>query len=210
MSRPTIDAARREGTGKGPNRRLRAEGKIPGVLYGNGNEPMALALDPRHVVAVLSGPYGRNSVVDLQVDGGSRMAIVKDYQVHPWKRKLMHVDFLEITESTPLTLSIPFRTRGDEVVQKRGARIDRHRDQLKVRCVAANIPTVIEYDMTTIEGEYAEISVSEVPMPEGVEPLFRKDFKLIRMKVAAAKDLAEDAEEGEASGDAEATEETSE
>lgn len=202
MSRPTIDATRREGIGKGPNRRLRAAGQVPGVIYGNGIEPTPLALEPRQVVSVLDGPLGRNSVVDLSVDGATRMAIVKDYQVHPWKRKLLHVDLMEITDKTPLTLTVPFKRTGLAPAEKLGARVEIHRDYVTVRCIASTIPAAVEYDMALIEGDYAEVSISEVPMPEGVEALYRKDYKLLRLRIPSAAELAAElaAEEAEAGG----------
>ena len=217
MSRPTIDATRRESIGKGPNRRLRAAGQVPGVVYGNGQEPTPLALQPKAVVAVLDGPFGRNSVVDLNVDGSARMAIVKDYQVHPWKRKLLHVDFMEITDSTKLTISVPFTRVGQAPAEKIGARVEQHRDYVKVRCIAAHIPAAIEYDMSDLVGDYAEVSISEVPLPEGVEALYRKDFQLFRMRVPSAAELAaetaeeeEETEEGAEEGAGATTDEASE
>jgi large subunit ribosomal protein L25 len=181
------------------------------VLYGNGNAPTTLALQPRQVVAVLEGPYGRNSVVDLDIEGTNRMAIVKDYQVHPWKRKLLHIDFMEITDSTSLTLTVPFRTVGHAAAEQIGARIEKHRDAVNVRCMAANIPAAIEYDMAQIEGEYAEISISDVPMPDGVEALYRKEFKVLRLRVPSAAELAaEEAAEAAELGAAEETEEGAE
>jgi large subunit ribosomal protein L25 len=204
MSLPTLNATVRSETGKGPNRRLRAAGEVPGVIYGNGNEPVALALDPKAVVKLLDSPLGRNSVAQISVDGAERMAIVKDYQVHPWKRKLIHIDFMEITDETVLTLHIPFKLVGQSPMEKLGAKVEQHRDVLKVRCKAADIPSAIEFDMTPITGEFAEVMLSEVTMPENVEALFRKDFKLIRMKISAAPPE----EEGE--GEAEETKESSE
>jgi large subunit ribosomal protein L25 len=178
---------------------------VPGVIYGNGNEPTTLTLQPRQMVSVLDGPLGRNSIVDLNVDGATRMAIVKDYQVHPWKRKLLHVDLLEITEKTPLTLTVPFKRTGLAPAEKVGARVEIHRDFVTIRCIASTIPAAVEYDMALIEGEYAEVSISEVPMPEGVEALYRKDYKLLRLRIPSAAELAAElaAEEAEAGGPAE-------
>ena len=202
MSRPSIDASVREGLGKGPNRRLRAAGQVPGVLYGNGNEPTALSFQPKEVVKLLEGPLGRNTVANVTIDGASRLAIIKDYQVHPWKRKLLHVDFMEITESTPLTLKVPFKRVGHSPAEKLGAKVEQHRDIVKIRCTAANIPAAVEFDMTTLVGDFAEVSISDVTLPEGVEAVFRKEYKLLRMKVpsAAALAAAEEDEAGEAAG----------
>ena len=201
MSLPTLTATKRTETGKGPNRRLRAAGEVPGIIYGNGNEPMALSFDPKAVVKLLEGPLGRNSVAQISVDGSDRMAIVKDLQVHPWKRKLVHIDFMEIPEATQLTLKVPFQRVGQSPMEKLGAKVEQHRDYLKVRCKASNIPSAIEFDMTPVTGEFAEIMVSEVTMPDGVEALYRKDFKIIRMKVSTAPAEEEGEESGEESSE---------
>lgn len=187
----TLSASLRNQTGKGPNRRLRTEGRVPGILYGNGNDPTPLSFDPKEVVKLLEGPLGRNSVTQIDIDGAQRMAIVKDLQVHPWKRKLLHVDFMEITPETKLVLKVPFRRVGNSPMEKLGAKVEQHRDAMRIRCVAANIPAAIEFDMTTLTDEFAEVMASDLTMPEGVEPMYRKDFKLIRMKVSARGDVAE-------------------
>jgi large subunit ribosomal protein L25 len=194
MSLPTLNATVRTETGKGPNRRLRATGQVPGVIYGNGNEPLGLALNPKDVVQLLDGPLGRNAIAQISIDGAERMAIVKGIQVHPWKRKLIHIDFMEITDTTMLTLKVPFTRIGQSPMEKLGAKIEQHRDVLPVRCLPANIPGAIVFDMTPITGDFVEIMASEVTMPEGVEPLYPKDFKLIRMKLSAAPLEDEDEE----------------
>lgn len=198
MSANTISASLREHTGKGANRRLRAAGQVPGVLYGNGNEPTTLSFDPREVVKLLEGPLGHNAVTTINVDGNERLAIVKDIQVHPWKRKLLHIDFMEITPTTKLTLKVPFVRTGQSPMEKLGAKVEQHRDAMRIRCVAANIPAAIEFDMTTLMGEFVEVMASDLTLPEGVEAMYRKDFKLIRMKVSNRPEAGEGGEEGDA------------
>ncbi len=203
MSRPTIEATRRDGVGKGHNRRLRASGRVPAIVYGNGQSPSPLSVDPRSVVELLNGPMGRNSVVNLQLDGESRLAMIKDYQVHPWKRKLLHVDFWEVTPETSFVIDVPFKTVGTAAAEQLGARVFLHRDTLPLRCTIDSIPEYIAYDMSDVEGEYAEVSVSEVTAPEGTELVFRKNFSVLRLKVVLLieeeeKELeGEEAEEGQ-------------
>jgi large subunit ribosomal protein L25 len=108
---------------------------------------------------------------------------------------------MEITEATQLTLKVPFQRVGQSPMEKLGAKVEQHRDYLKVRCKASNIPSAIEFDMTPVTGEFAEIMVSEVTMPDGVEALYRKDFKIIRMKVSTAPAEEEGEESGEESSE---------
>ena len=197
MSQITLNAVVRSGSGKKANQGLREQGLIPGVCYGNGKDPINVAVPVRPVVELLNGPYGKNSVLNLQVEGEgeTRLVIIKDYQVHPWKRKLTHVDLWEIAADRQMIISVPFRRVNAAPAEKRGAKVQVHRDYLKVRCTAANVPAAVEFDMSTLEGDFAEVHVSQVPMPEGTEAVYRHDFKLIRLKLST--NIAVDDEDGE-------------
>ena len=187
MSHITLNAVLRAKSGKKANQGLRDQGLVPGVCYGNGKDPVNVAVPVRPVVELLNGPYGKNSVLNLQVEGetGTRLVIIKDYQVHPWKRKLTHVDLWEIAPERKIVLSVPFRRVNVAPAEKRGAKVQVHRDYVKVRCTAANVPKAIEFDMSTLEGDFVEVHISEVPMPEGAEVIYRQDYKVLRLKLSA-------------------------
>ena len=206
MERPTLNVSVRENTGKGHNRRLRASGEIPGVLYGQGKTPVSFSVGPKPVVAMLNGDFGKNTVMNVAIEGQSetRLAIVKDFQIHPWKRTLVHLDLWEIAESTPLSIEVPFKKVGISAVEQAGQKVRITRSTVKVRCTAADIPVAIEYDMTTLPADAAGLRISSVPMPEGVEALYKHDYNLLRFKKArgAAADLGEGAEGAEGSEDA--------
>jgi len=202
MERPTLNVSVRENTGKGFNRRLRAEGEIPGVLYGQGKTPVSFSVGPKPIVAMLNGDFAKNTVMNVAIEGEStpRTAIIKDYQVHAWKRTLVHIDLWEINEDTKLSIEIPFKKIGVSAVEESGQNVRITRSTIKVRCTAANIPMAIEYDMTTLPADAVGLRISSVPMPEGVEALFKHDYNLLRFK--KARDAAElDEEEGEESGE---------
>jgi large subunit ribosomal protein L25 len=220
MDRPTLSASLRENTGKGYNRRLRAAGEIPGVVYGLGKDPVSLSVPPKPLVKMLNGDYGKNTVLNLDIEGeGSpRMVIIKDFQLHSWKRTLTHIDLWEISEDTTLHLQVPFNKVGTIGVEREGLEAWVTRSSLKIRCTASNIPASIDYDMVNLAADATGLRISELPMPEGVEAMFKHDYNLLRVKKArklmaelelaaeeaeAAAEAAESAEgaEGEASGD---------
>ncbi len=92
METTTLQAEVRAGRGKGPARRLRAQGKLPGVFYGPGLEPTPLTLSPKELEKALRGKRGRNVVFKLTIDGKDELAMVRDVAIDPVTQRLLHVD----------------------------------------------------------------------------------------------------------------------
>ena len=202
MARATLNADSRTETGKGVSRRLRSAGRVPAVLYGKGTDPKALSVAPKDVLKILESERGRNTPIDLQVEGekGTHLTIIKELQVHPWKRTLKHVDFWEISEDGQITVAVPLRRVGRSELEKLGGRVQMVRKTMKVRCTPANIPATIDFDMTQLP-ENNLVMASQMNMPEGVTPVFKNDFKVLHVKVPKtvknAEAEAEAAEEGD-------------
>jgi large subunit ribosomal protein L25 len=193
MTRQTLTVSPRTETGKGPNRRLRSAGTVPAVVYTKGKSPVSVQADPKAVVAVLNGPYGKNAAVNLKVEGeaDSRLALIQNYTVHPFKRTLEHIDFWEITPETVLTISVPFAGDGKSEAEKQGGRVRFTRDDILVRCKPAHVPTKITFYMAALSAADHNITVSQIPMPEGVTAHFKHDYSLIQVflpKVVAVAD----------------------
>ncbi len=195
MSRSNLSVTKRTETGNGPNRRLRAAGTVPAVVYSKGKQPIAVAADPKAVVAHLKGPLGRNGAIDLAVEGEAapRLAIIQEYTVHPWKRSLEHVDFWEITPDTILTVTVPFGPVGKSEAEKVGGRVRFTRDDLTIRAKAADVPAKIAFDMAALPAGDHNITVSKIPMPPGVTAHFKHDFSVIQVFMAKIVDAAEEA-----------------
>jgi len=188
----------RSEAGKGISHRLRAEGKIPAVVYGKGQKPVAVVANPKQLVAILNGKLGRNTPIDLTIEGeqGSHLAIIKDYQVHAIKRRLTHVDFWRVEPDQKLVLTVPFKRAGKSVAEKQGGKVRVTRDDINVSCVADKAPAVVEFDMASIALGDANIHVSEVPLPEGVEAVYKHDYSLVQVLMPRAS--AADEEEAKA------------
>ncbi|PKN57334.1 MAG: 50S ribosomal protein L25 [Deltaproteobacteria bacterium HGW-Deltaproteobacteria-14] len=192
MARSTVTVSPRSEAGKGNSHRLRADGKIPAVVYGKGLEPVAVTADPKQLAAILNGELGRNTPLDLQVEGegASRLAVIKDYQVHPVKRRLTHVDFWQVNADQKLTMTVPFRRAGRSAAEKQGGKVRVTRDDMQVSCVADKAPAIVEFDMATLPVADANITVSMVPLPAGVEAVYKHDFSLIQVtmpRISAAE-----------------------
>lgn len=206
MARSNVTVSPRSEAGKGVSHRLRADGRIPAVVYGSGLEPVPVTADPKQLAALLNSDLGRNTPINLQVEGEAtpRLAIVRDYQVHPFKRRLLHVDFWQVAEDQKLVVTVPFRRAGRSDAEKQGGRVNITRDDMVISAVADKIPAVVEFDMSRLPAADANITVSQVPLPEGVSPVFKHDFSLVQITMprisAAEKEAAEAAAKAGAKG----------
>ena len=128
MSQTTLTATPRTGSGSPTARRLRAEGHIPGVLYGRGMEPISVTVERREFRLALSGPAGANTVLALQVGGTSYPAVVKEMQRHPIRRTVNHIDFLQVNMNEEITVHIAVRLEGEsKAVAAAGGLVDADR-----------------------------------------------------------------------------------
>src|SRR5947209_7003489 len=104
-----LKAQTREGTGKGPARRLRAAGKVPAVLYGHGMEPVSVTVDARDMYHVLHTGAGANVLVDLKVGGEEHLVLARKIQRDHVRGELVHIDFLAISRDQRITVDVPVR-----------------------------------------------------------------------------------------------------
>jgi len=168
METTTLQAEVRDSRGKGPARRLRAQGKLPGVFYGPGVEPTPLTLSPKELEKALRGERGRNVVFKLSVGGKDELAMVKDVTTDPVSQELLHVDLYRVFEDNVLEIDVPFHTQGRAQGVVMGGVLNVTRRTLPVRTTPANIPVSIDVDVTHLAVKDT-ISVEQVPLPEGVE-----------------------------------------
>jgi large subunit ribosomal protein L25 len=163
-----LSATPRTEGGKGPSRRIRREGLIPAVAYGNKKEAVQIAVSPKALKAVLMGAHGVNSVVELAVAGGETFnAMVRQSSHHPLSRELMHADFYRVELDKTVDVSVPFRTTGKPKGVVLGGILQQIYRELPVRCRPAEIPVFIETDVTELELN-GTIKVNELKLPAGV------------------------------------------
>ena len=192
METTKLEAEVRESRGKGPARRLRSEGKLPAVFYGPEVEPTPLTVDPKELEAALRGPRGRNTLFEVAFGGASHLAMVRDVDVEPVSRELIHADLLRVTEETPVTAEIPFRTKGRAAGVVAGGKLNVTRRSISVKTTPGNIPTELVVDVTDLE-MFQTISVKDLKLPEGVEATLAPDLTLA--VVLEDRKAAKDAEE---------------
>jgi large subunit ribosomal protein L25 len=195
METTTLQAEVRASRGKGPARRLRAQGKIPGVFYGPGVPATPLTLSPKELTHALRGERGRNVVFKLSVGGKDELAMVKDLSTDPVTQELLHIDLYRIFEDMVLEVNVPFHARGRAAGVVQGGVLNITRRTLPVRTTPANIPVSIDVDVTHLELRDS-IAVEDVTLPDGVVCLLQPKLTLaivLEPRKATAAEEAEDA-----------------
>lgn len=209
MSQTVLVATIGRATGSPSSRRLRAEGRIPGVLYGRGMSPISVTVERRDLRLALSGPAGSNTVLDLQVDGASYPAVVKEMQRHPVKRTVSHIDFFQVNMNEEISVSIPLRLEGEaKAVLAEGGLVDPAVDAIDVLTTPNNMPAEFVIDITDMQ-PHDVIRLSQVPMPEGVTATGDPDMAVVTILItsvveeapAAAGEAEGEGGEGEAAGE---------
>ena len=214
MSTTKLVATPRTTSGSPAARRLRAEGHIPGVLYGHGMAPISVTIERRELRVALSGPAGINTVLSLAVDGKEYPAVVKELQRHPVKRTVSHIDFLQVSMNEEIKVNVPIRIEGEaKAVLDEGLLVDPSVDTIEVICTPATMPNEFVIDVTNMQpGDV--IRLADVPLPKGIVATGDPEMPVVTTLHTAAEEAeaaaeGEEGEEGEggegAEGGAEAT-----
>ncbi len=176
----TLPAEARERAGKGASRAMRREGRVPAVIYGNKEEPVAIHLEEKALVKAMSNGHFMNSVVMIDVGGAATRTLPKDVQFHPVTDRPMHVDFLRISEHAQVTVAVPIRFVDEEESRgiKRGGVLNAVRHELELVCDAAEIPDEVVISLAGRDiGD--SIHISHVTLPEGTSSAITdRDFTI--------------------------------
>ena len=194
-----LQAEKRDETGKGVARRLRADGRVPGVLYGQGVEPVALSVDAREMFHILHGAAGANALVDLVVDGSEHLVLAREIQRDYIHNSLIHIDFLAVSRTQMITVNVPVVETGEAAGVKEGGVVEHHLREVAVECFPQDVPDQIEIDITEIElGDM--VHVSDLVAPEGVTILTNLEDAVLSIITPAVlrteADLSVPGEEG--------------
>jgi large subunit ribosomal protein L25 len=200
MQATTISAKPRTDSGKGPMRRLRAAGQIPAVAYGKNLEPTTLSVSPKDLLNVLGSPFGRNTVLNIDVEGGTKIhALLTDFQYHPLSRELLHADFLAVRDDEMVDVKVPFLLTGKAAGVTAGGVLSQVFRRLPIRCLPSAIPEKIEADVSAL-GIDDMLHAEDLSLPDGVEV----SLKPKRTVAAVIGGRLQEEEEEEAKPEAEA------
>mgnify|MGYP001824851301 FL=1 len=168
MTETVLQAETGRRAGSSDARRLRADGKIPAVVYGHGMDPLSVSVDRRELRQALSGGAGMNTILDLTVEGTVYPALIKDIQRHPVKRSVEHIDFIQVDLNEEIVVSIPITLEGEaKDVSAHGGLVDLTMQELDVRTTPRNIPDGIAIDVSEMTMDTV-IRVEDITLPSGV------------------------------------------
>jgi large subunit ribosomal protein L25 len=152
----TLEAVKRDGRGKNEARRLRASGRIPGVVYGTRKEGRApegvpVAVDPKELFRILHSDSGANTLISLRLDGGDTRVMLKEYQLDPVTHQLVHADFYQLAMDRAITVTVPIVLKGEpKGVKLQGGLLDFVTRDIQVQCLPTDIPEHVDVDVSEL------------------------------------------------------------
>ncbi|WP_159522777.1 50S ribosomal protein L25/general stress protein Ctc [Sunxiuqinia indica] len=171
----------REGLGKKESKKLRSEGKVPCVLYGN-EEPIHFYADAAAFRPLVYTP--NVYLLDLDIDGTVYKAIMQDVQFHPVDDQVLHVDFLKTTDEKPVKIEVPIKVSGYAKGMKTGGKLKVNLRRLKVKALAKDLPDTIKIDITNLElGDSFKVGSLEM---ENIEFLNNKSVPVVSIVITRA------------------------
>jgi len=200
-------AEKREATGKGVARKLRAAGRIPAVVYGRGKQTTPISIDSTLLEKLLQGSgAGMNTLIELSVDGETATALVKELQRDPVRGRPLHTDFYLVDMDKKVEVSVPLLFTGKAKGVDSGGILDHPMREIELECLPRAIPEKIEVDVSALEiGD--SIHVRDLVLPEGVEMLSDANLTVASVITPAVieeptAEAAEGVEEAAAEGEA--------
>jgi len=195
----------REDAGKGSSRRLRREGKVPAIIYGGGKPPRALSFDRNALMRNMEQEAFFSSVINVQVGKKQQPAVLKDVQMHPAKRMILHMDLQRIIAGEKIRMTVPIHFLNETTapaVKTGGGTVAHLLTEVEISCLPKDLPEYLEIDIIDLELDDV-LNLSDIKMPEGVESTelaqgLEHDRAIVSIHVLKAAAEPEEGEEGEA------------
>jgi large subunit ribosomal protein L25 len=175
MASASLSAETRTETGKGVARKLRAAGRVPGVVYGHSREPQALSLNARELEKLLGSIAAGSTVVELTLGNATTNTLIREVQRHPFKKQILHVDFMELVAGEKVIVDVPLVFVGiPEGVRTGGGLLEQMLHSIEVNVDPSSIPNHIDVDVSQLVMGHS-LHVRDLNLPEGVEVLSDED-----------------------------------
>jgi len=156
--------------GTGASRRLRMGGKVPGIVFGAGT-PAMIELDHNALYFALKKEAFHSSILEMDLNGASQKVLLRDFQMHPWKQQVLHVDFQRVDETTRLRKKVPLHFSGeaDSVAVKTDKCLVNHvSTEVEIECLATQLPEFIAVDLSgLVKGQ--SLHATDLVLPEGIK-----------------------------------------
>lgn len=208
MATEILNAQTRENTGKGTARKLRADKKVPGIIYGHAREAQTITLDERELDRMLERVSADTTVFDVTIGKTVARSLIREVQRHPIRRNILHIDFQELVAGEAVTVDIPIILVGSpDGVRNQQGTLDQIMRTLSVEVDPANIPNHLDLNVDALMLNQS-LHVSDIALPAGLKVLDEMDATVCvvvppRIEVEATPVVAEGAEGTEAAAAAE-------
>jgi large subunit ribosomal protein L25 len=179
--------------GTGASRRLRSGGKVPGIVYGAGT-PTTIELDHNALYFALKKEAFHSSILEMELGAAVQKVLLRDFQMHPWKLQVLHVDFQRVDETTRLRKKVPLHFSGEETsvaVKTDKCLVNHVATDLEIECLASQLPEFISIDLSgLVKG--TSLHVNDLKLPEGIKAVRRGTLNPVVVSVTVPKEEVEE------------------
>ncbi|HEX4844245.1 MAG TPA: 50S ribosomal protein L25/general stress protein Ctc [Limnobacter sp.] len=189
-----VVATSRTEQGSGASRRLRRAGQVPGIVYGANAEAQAIAIEHNPLWHAIQKEKFHSSILELEIDGKAQKVLLRDFQNHPYKAQILHIDFQRVDPNQKIHMPVPLHYSGhleSPAVKLYQGQVTFVANQVEVECLPKDLPEFIAVDCSVLDITKRNIHVSDLNLPEGVGiPVHgQADLSLVTVKIknAAAK-----------------------
>jgi large subunit ribosomal protein L25 len=170
-----VVATTRNAQGTSASRRLRHAGKVPGVLYGGKGEAVAIEVEHNPLFHSLRRERFHASILDMELDGKNEQVLLRDFQMHPYRQLVLHIDFQRVAADQPVHMRVPLHFTGQEhspAVKEAGAVVGHVLSEVDISCLPKDLPEFIEVDLSALKATDT-IKVLDLKLPAGVKAVVR-------------------------------------
>jgi large subunit ribosomal protein L25 len=166
-----INAKKRTAQGTGASRRLRRAGNVPGIIYGAGQDAVSIELNQKELFLQFRHETFHASILNLNVDGKTQQVLLRDYQMHPVRNDIAHIDFQRVSATEKIHVKVPLHFINNDIapgVKLSHGIVTHIQTEADVSCLAKNLPEFIEVDLANLQAGHS-IHLSDLKLPKGVE-----------------------------------------
>src|SRR5689334_22949189 len=199
-----IKAEPRSVQGTGASRRLRRESKVPGIVYGAGKDATPILLDHKDLWFKLKMEAFHASILDMELGAEKAQVLLRDYQMHPFRPLILHVDFQRVAADRKIHMKVPLHFVNAEIspgVKVAGGLVEHVMKELEISCLPKDLPEFVQVDLANLQAGHS-LHLSHVPLPPGVEAVVPKGEDPTVATIVIPKVMTAEEEEAEAAATA--------
>lgn len=195
MAEIRLKAEKREATGKGAARRSRMAGNLPAVVYGRGSDPVAIEVNRRDLAVALNSDSGLNTLLDIEIDGATTLALTRELQRDPVRGTPLHADFVKIDRTEAVEVEVPVHVTGESPGAKEGGVLEHLLFMAHVKALPSDVPQEIEADVSRL-GIGDTLRVSDLAGDRNFAILNDPDEVVVNVAAPITEEQLEALEEG--------------